>query len=151
MISKSNLVQSGAFWIQKTKYGRHLLALIFNYLKKYIRRKPFNIYLVQGKVCRGDEIDRLLQDVNVDSFRWEVVGGRLVTKCVRAVPALSWHGQRTVLTRLITNHFLILLRQNYAAAKAFTFFFLSRHCHVIATSHYVKLHVYNTRLILVRH
>jgi hypothetical protein len=98
----------------KTKYGRHLLALIFNYLKKEVRRKPFDIYLVQGNVCRGDEINRLLQEVNVNSFggsfRWEFGGGILVIKCVRAVPALSWHGQRTVLTRLITNHFLLLLR-----------------------------------------
>jgi hypothetical protein len=62
------------------KYGRHVIALIFNYLKKCVRRKPFDIYLVQGKVCRGNEINRLLQEVNVDSFG-AVSGGKLVGEC----------------------------------------------------------------------
>jgi hypothetical protein len=46
-----------------------------------------------------------LEKVKDDSLGWFQVaswwGGRLVIKCVRAVPALSWHGQRN---RVDTSH-----------------------------------------------
>jgi hypothetical protein len=84
-----------------------------------------------------------MQEVKVDGFGvvsgGKLVGGRLVIKCVRAVPAHSWHGEKTVLTRLITNHFFLVLRSNYTDTKAL---FFGR-----GTSHDVKMSA-NTRLIL---
>ena len=71
------------------------------------------------------------------------MGGRLVIKCVRAVPALSWHGQRN---RVDTSHHKSLSApylDQIMLIERRLFFFI---CHMMS-----KLMFTNTRLILANY